>query len=483
MQPLMVAADPQGRIFEHPGLAMVGALGREPVAPQPEELSPLPAGSRLFTLPGSSPIGGEPEAGELVAVGEADFGEGEVPLSAACTFPAPGWMRTLLPMAEREEGAAALPLWAYTALGFDEESGGFVCAAVQVDDCPRWAPAAFDDRGLAGRVAEAGGRHPRNRLIPHLARCAQEFHCFAAKNFFAGRWEIGLPIAPLCNADCRGCISLQTDDLFPASHERITFVPAPEELCGIAAPHLELAELAVASFGQGCEGEPLLQAGVIERACRLIRERTGRGTLHLNTNGSRPEWILRLAAAGLESIRVSTNSVLPGWHRAYYRPETYGFGEVEDTVKAAVDAGLYTQLNYLVFPGVTDREAEAEALLEFCGRTGLHVIQMKNLCMDPGLYLGLLPDLEEAGEAMGMAFLLDILRRELPGVALRYFNRPKEEWHLDPRAASRKVGSQVTLRVLPGDAPGGGGPRHPSGQPLGAPPPPKPPLRGAGEGG
>jgi len=201
------------------------------------------------------------------------------------------------------------------------------------------------------------------------------------------------------------------------------------------------------------------QAHVHAGARRMILacQRTGRGTLHLNTNGSRPEWVPRLAAAGLESIRVSTNSVLPGWHRAYYRPETYGFEEMEETVKAAVDAGLYAQINYLVFPGVTDREAEAEALLEFCARTGVHVIQMKNLCMDPDLYLDLLPGLEEAGEAMGMVFLLGILRRELPGVALRYFNRPKEEWHLDPRAASRKVGEKVALRVLPGGGAANGG--------------------------
>ena len=140
--------------------------------------------------------------------------------------------------------------------------------------------------------------HPKNRMVPHLARCAREFHCFAAKNFFARRWEMGLPIAPLCNADCRGCISLQTDDLFPASHQRIEIVPTPEELSEIAVPHLEGAEMAVASFGQGCEGEPLLQAGVIERACRLIRERTLQGTLHLNTNGSRPEWMARSRCGG-----------------------------------------------------------------------------------------------------------------------------------------------------------------------------------------
>ncbi|HBK78795.1 MAG TPA: radical SAM protein [Nitrospinae bacterium] len=437
--PLMVIADSDGQLFEHPDLWMVGALGEEPVAPDAGEISPLPDGSRLFTIPDSLPVGGDPDADELATIDEVDWGGGPETPQAACTFPAPGWMRTLLPVAERAGGARALPLWAYTAIGFDPETEGFVCAAVQVDDCPRWAPEEYDDRGLPARLAEMKKRFPKNRMVAHLDRCAAEFHCFAAKNFFAGRWEMGLPIAPLCNADCRGCISLQTDDLFPASHERIDFVPTPEELAEIGAPHLEGAEKAVASFGQGCEGEPLLQAGVIERACRLIRERTGEGTLHLNTNGSRPEWVSRLAAAGLESIRFSTNSVLPERHRAYYRPETYGFAEMEESVRAAAGAGLYTQLNYLVFPGVTDREAEVEALLEFCGRTGVHVIQMKNLCIDPALYLETLDDADQKGESLGMVRLLAILGEELPQVAIRYFNHPKDEWHIDPGATRTSV--------------------------------------------
>lgn len=436
MPPLMVAADLEGNVFEHPDLEMVGALGPEAVAPDPAELSPLPDGSKFFTIPESFPVGGDPEADELITVEEADWGEGALPLQAACVFPAPGYTRTLLPFAERSENAPPLPLWAYTALGFDPDSSEFVCAAVEVDDLPRWRPDQFDDRGLPERIAEMKGRHPKNRLIPHLEYCATESHCFAAKNFFQERWEMGIPIAPLCNADCRGCISLQTDDLFPASHPRIPFAPSPEEIAQIAAPHLEGAEKALASFGQGCEGEPLLQAGVIERACRLIREKTGRGTLHLNTNGSLPETIPKLAAAGLESIRISTNSALPEWHRAYYRPEGYGLDDVEACACAAVDTGLYTQLNYLVFPGATDREAEVEALLDFCGRTGLHVLQMKNLCMDPALYLRTLGDVEEKGEAMGIVRLMEILREELPHVALRYFNRPKEEWHLDPHASA-----------------------------------------------
>ena len=305
-----------------------------------------------------------------------------------------------------------------------------------VDDCPRWEPGEYDDSGLPGRIERMRDAHPGNRMIPHLARCAREFHCFAAKNFFARRWEMGLPIAPLCNADCRGCISLQTDDLFPASHQRIEIVPTPEELCEIALPHLDGAEMAVASFGQGCEGEPLLHAGVVERACRLIRERTGSGTLHMNTNGSRPEWMGRLAAAGLESIRISTNSVTPEWHRAYYRPETYDFTDVEDCVKAAVDAGLYTQINYLVFPGVTDLEAEVEAMLDFAATDGPARDPDEKPLHRPGA-LSRHPARPSKTWARRWAWCgrWKSTAEELPDVAIRYFNRPREEWHIDPEGS------------------------------------------------
>ena len=57
-------------------------------------------------------------------------------------------------------------------------------------------------------------------------------------------------------------------------HGRLSFVPTPQEIAEVAGPHLARAERGIASFGQGCEGEPLLQARVIEVAIRLIRART-----------------------------------------------------------------------------------------------------------------------------------------------------------------------------------------------------------------
>ena len=80
---------------------------------------------------------------------------------------------------------------------------------------------------------------------------------------------------------------------------------------------------AILSFGQGCEGEPLLQARRIEQAIRAIRARTARGTLNINTNASNPRALQRLYDAGLDSLRASTISAVPETYNAYYRPIGY----------------------------------------------------------------------------------------------------------------------------------------------------------------
>ena len=82
------------------------------------------------------------------------------------------------------------------------------------------------------------------------------------------------------------------------------------------------------SFGQGCEGEPLMQAPVIEEAVRAMRRATGRGTINLNTNASRPATVARLFDAGLDSMRVSINSLREACYDAYFRPRGYTFADV-----------------------------------------------------------------------------------------------------------------------------------------------------------
>jgi molybdenum cofactor biosynthesis enzyme MoaA len=192
----------------------------------------------------------------------------------------------------------------------------------------------------------------------------------------------------------------------------------------VALPFLTSVPEAIASFGQGCEGEPLLQADAIAEAIRRIRATTDRGTLNCNTNGSLPQRVEQIARAGLDSIRISLNSALGPAYTAYYQPRYYRWEDVRESIHRSKVLGLYTTVNYLVFPGVTDREEELEALLDLTRETGLDMIQMRNLSIDPELYLKTVPPAH--GKCVGMRTVLQAIRREFPRVEIGYFNRPKE---------------------------------------------------------
>jgi molybdenum cofactor biosynthesis enzyme MoaA len=81
-----------------------------------------------------------------------------------------------------------------------------------------------------------------------------------------------------------------------------------EEIVEFTVPHLETAPYPIISFGQGCEGEPLLMWETIRDAIKEIRKHTSKGSININTNGSNPAAVKILCEAGLNSIRVSTNS-------------------------------------------------------------------------------------------------------------------------------------------------------------------------------
>src|SRR5205085_7630260 len=169
----------------------------------------------------------------------------------------------------------------------------------------------------------------------------------------------------------------------------------------VAVPHLESAEESIVSFGQGCEGEPLLQWRRIEQAIKTIRTRTSRGVININTNASNPRWLQCLYDAGLDTIRASTISGHPETYSAYYHPIGYRFEDVKESLKRARDAGVYSSINLLCFPGMIDREREAEALLSFGRETGLRLIQLRNLNIDPEVLLPRMPALVTLGKALG----------------------------------------------------------------------------------
>ncbi len=426
---LAVVADENGEVFEHPDLLLAGMNGMSVCRPCEDELIPLPEGSRLFTIPGTPPIGYDLKTGRLRTLFELPMSWGGGMAQAVSAFVTPAFTRTLLPAADYATKKVDLTLWSYTAVGWCVEEERFYVAATRVDRNQQWQPEHFDDRQLEPLVRARVAAQPDNRLIDQLARCALDYHCFAAKNLFFGRWEAPLPCSPTCNAACVGCISEQGEnECCPSSQERLSFVPTPSELCEVAIPHLKSADQAIVSFGQGCEGDPILQADSICEAVRQMRSATPRGTINFNSNASIPAAIDNLANAGIDSVRVSLNSVQERFYTAYYRPRGYAFSDVIDSIQRAKDKGLFTTLNYLVFPGITDREDEIEALLKLIDSTGIDMIQMRNLAIDPLLYW---QKMGADGRGIGMKKMLDRVKQEVPRIQFGYFNRTKENFYPD----------------------------------------------------
>ncbi len=418
--PALVFASKEGEILDYSGLSMAGRSGDSFFRPRSEELIPLPEGSELFLLPGRMPVGIEPGSDEPALLAEDPYRPGE-PVQAVAAFMAPAHTAVYTAAYQSRPDAPLLPLFAYTAVGWLD--GRFWVTGFRSDPDPRQDSDRFDPTLIRRRTAERLGRFPDNRLIQHLGKCCLTYGCPAARNYFLDRWEAPLPSSPTCNAACAGCISLQPSGCCPASQERIRFVPSPEELSQVAIPHLEKNPRPVVSFGQGCEGEPLLQAETLEQAIQAFRAATRRGTINLNTNGSLPDRVERLARAGLDSIRISLNSSRSSYHRRYYRPKSDGFSlsDVCRSMQIMKEYDRHVSLNYFVLPGFTDDPEEFDALSALIEQYRPDLIQLRNLNMDPEYYLRVVQH-TPGGRPMGILRWLAALKKRFPDLEFGYFN-------------------------------------------------------------
>jgi len=418
--PLLLFADDAGTIRDHPYLLAAAVDGGEATPLEEVRPIPLPRGSDLFFLPGRVPIGIDPDSRAPVALPRDERG---APAHAVAAFLAPAHTATHLVAAERRAEAPLLPLFSYAAVGF--AGGRYWAAARRVDPDRRQDPWRFDRARIARRVAARRQAEPKNTLLVQLERCALEYECRAAQNFFLDRHEAPLPISTVCNARCLGCISLQPDGTFKAAHERLGRPPSAADVAAVALGHIARVARAVVSFGQGCEGEPLLMAELLREAVRRIRDATAEGTVHLNSNASRPGLVGELAAGGLDSLRVSLNSAQRAVYEAYYRPQDYGFADVVAAIAAMRERGRFVSLNLLYFPGVTDREAEIDALGELIAAHDIGMVQLRNLNIDPEVYRAAMPA-GAYGPGVGLDAFCRALRARQPGLRFGYFNPPKE---------------------------------------------------------
>ena len=417
--PYMLYADKEGQIYDHPYLRMAGFSGASKADLKPDDLIPLPELSKLFFIPDCPPIGLNPSTGELETVSEIEVDGVVTKCFAVAAFLEPGLVRSHLPAVDYGPKSYVLPMWAYTAVGYKNE--GQLAAGFRIEYNHKWDPKNYDDRELVPAIEKYRKEHGSGPLVEHLMNCATVNHCFAAKNLFLKRWEAPLPVSQICNASCLGCLSFQPEGSCEASQDRICFRPSIEEIVSLSVNHLNQAPEPIMSFGQGCEGEPLTEYRLIAESIREIRKRTGKGTINLNTNGSMPERIREIADNGLDSIRISMNSARPEFYTAYYRPKSYVFEDVVASISLSKKMGLYTMINYLVFPGITDQEEELEALRRLIQKTQVNFIHLKNLDIDPQLYLEKMP--ESNSPAVGMKEMAALLKEEFPDVELGYFNR------------------------------------------------------------
>lgn len=428
--PYLVVSDRDGNIFEIPELYMAGMSLNAPALPTEQELIPLPYGSDLYLLPERTAVGYDPRRKKFVEVKEY---HGE-PVFAAAAFMAPAYLQVYRSAFATPPGAPRLSLFSYTAVGWKE--GQFYAAGKRIDPDMRQDLSTFNLNLVEQEARRILRRYPQNRLTDHLIRnCVFRYGCPAARNFALGRWECPIPTSPGCNAACVGCISEQPAETgVRSTQDRLNFMPSGEEIVEFAVPHLENAPRAVVSFGQGCEGEPLLAGPVIKEAIKEIRRRTDRGIINLNTNASRPAVVEELCKAGLDSIRVSLNSAQKGYYEAYYRPRHYGFEDVVESLRVMRRYNRWASINYFVFPGFTDHPEEVSALESLIEEVKINMIQARNLNIDPEWYieelgLGELAAAEgnSAAKPLGIPGWIERISQKFPWIKWGYFNPPREE--------------------------------------------------------
>jgi pyruvate-formate lyase-activating enzyme len=415
--PFMVYADAEGNIFEDTNFEAVGRSGYNVYPLTPEDFIELPFGSDLFTLPGRRPYGLSVETGEM---------ECHEDIQAVASLNAPAYTQLYsAAFGTDEQDAPTLPLYAYTAVGWYD--GKFYTTAVRIDADARQDLENFDREHIWEVTRKRLEEHPNNRLVQHLGNnCSLKYCCPAARNFFMGRWEAPIPVSPACNSNCLGCISFQPEEHeLTSPQDRLDFIPTVAEIVEYTLPHLMNAERPIISFGQGCEGEPLLVWQTIRDVIIELRKHTKRGIINLNTNGSKPKAVEELMKVGLDSIRVSTNSLRKNIYEAYYLPNNYKFEDIVESARIVRQYGGWASINYFTFPGMTDHPEEYEALRNFIKRTDISMIQWRNFNIDPDWYLGKI-GVTELPEGMGVRTVLDKIREEFPYVAYGYFNPPQE---------------------------------------------------------
>ncbi|MFH1767567.1 MAG: radical SAM protein [Candidatus Omnitrophota bacterium] len=432
--PELLVATKNGKIYNVPFLQAAGMKAGKYFPLLPSDLTKIPKDDCLFHLPQRIPVGIDSQSKTFVTASKLPGFRKDIFYPVAA-FTWPGYTCTYNSAYEEKKPAGKLPFFSYAAAAYYK--GNFYFAATKVDQKRQHDIRFMDIQRIRNNIKKFKEMYGENRLIKHLSHCALNFGCPGAKNFFLQRYEAPLPASPFCNASCRGCISAGRKET--SLQNRIKFVPEAKELAQIALIHIKKNSDAVVSFGQGCEGEPLLAADTIRKAILMIREETDKGIINMNTNASSPKALRDLFEAGLDSIRVTIASVREKYYLNYHRPRGYRFKDVIDSILLAERFNKFTSLNYLVMPGFTDSISEYKALRLFLRKHPINMMQWRNMNYDPLRYftdLGLLN--HRRNKFIGIQNLIIKIKGEFPHLLGGYFNPSRRKILLTHNSASKK---------------------------------------------
>jgi pyruvate-formate lyase-activating enzyme len=414
MKPTLLAVNKNNKICDVPDFLACGTGGHKIFILSPEKLILLPSSSELFVLPDRHPIGFNLKNNKFEELHN---------YNSLAAFVPPGYTQTFNPAYTETKKAKLLPLFSYAPVAWHKNK--YYVPAIQIDK-RRIHNLRLINMKLVNKNIKNIGK-TENRIIEHLKNCALKYKCPNALNFFLEKHECPIPTSPSCNAKCLGCISFQPEGSCPPTQNRINFIPSPEEISEIAILHIQRAKNPIVSFGQGCEGEPLLQTEIICKGIKTIREHTQKGTINMNTNGSMPSYIELLCKSGIDSFRISLNSVREEFYTKYYNPIRYKFRNVIESIQIAKKYKKFVSINYLTMPGFTDEEDEFKALINFLHKNKIDMIQWRNLNYDPAKYFEKMHT-KSTNTLLGIKKVILELKKTFPAIKHGYFNLPKEKW-------------------------------------------------------
>jgi pyruvate-formate lyase-activating enzyme len=407
----LVYTDNSGNIFKDEAHCAAARSGDFTFLPADFEFIDVPGESKLFFIPDSKPL----------CFDKRDFSVKHFDKGLALSvFLPPGYLRLYLPAYIRNT-QKRLPFYAYANVAI--KGNVLKTSAIKIDDDTNWNPSHFDfTEEFVNITTPVASRFKNNRIVKQLCKCALQYHCTAAKNFFYGINEAPVPTSPHCNSKCLGCISLNSESL-TAPHERLVFEPEVEEIVELSLFHADRASNALVSFGQGCEGDPIMVADIIAKAVKKIKMLRPELTVNFNSNCSKPDKLKKILDAGIDSVRVTIFSAEEELYNKYHRPAGYVFEDVLKSIELANSYNIFVSLNLLVFPGITDRRSQVEALEKLLATYRINLIQMRNLNIDPEY---LLENIKlESDEILGLKNMLKRLKKNYKHLMFGYFNRPK----------------------------------------------------------